>query len=241
MLNPDERIDIIPGTDYKIIQNEKKFSYGTDAILLSSFARPRGSVVDLGTGTGIIPLRITGLHKLDLVYGIEIQEEVADMATRSVALNGLEEKIKILHMDIKDLKDVFPKSTIDTIVSNPPYIKEGGGLVNPDENFALSRHEIGCSLEDIVEISAYLLKPLGKMYMVHRPDRLVDILYIMREKAIEPKSIQFVYSKDGSKPKLILIEGVKGGRPDLTFYKNLIIYNDDGTYKEEIYNLYGKR
>lgn len=239
MLRENERMDIIPGSDYKIIQNKDRFSYGTDAIFLSHFAKAKGTVIDLGTGTGIIPLRLYAKDKVDIIYGVEIQEEVAEMAKRSVELNNLEEKIKILHMDLKDLPKQFGKNTIDTITSNPPYMKSGGALINPKENFAISRHEIACTLEDIVKVGEYLLKPLGKFYMVHRPDRLVDIIYTLRKYKLEPKYIRFVQPKIAKKPNLILIEAMKDGKPDLKFYDPLIVYNEEGTYTDEIYKIYG--
>lgn len=239
MLRDNERIDIIPGSDFKIIQNKDKFSYGTDAIFLSHFAKSKGKVVDLGTGTGIIPLRLYAKDKVDIIYGVEIQEEVADMAKRSIELNNLEEKIIILNMDLKELPEKFGRNTIDTITTNPPYMKAGGALVNPEENFAISRHEIACTLEDIIKVSEYLLKPLGKFYMVHRPDRLVDIIYNLRKYKLEPKYIRFVQPKLAKKPNLVLIEAVKTGKPDLKFYDPLIVYNEDGSYTDEISIIYG--
>lgn len=238
MLKENERIDIVPGTEYKIIQNKEKFSYGIDAILLSDFIKAKGIVVDLGTGTGIIPLSLCDNPKTDIIYGIEIQEEIADMAKRSMDLNKLDKKIKILHMDLKDIKDSFKKDTVDIVTTNPPYMKFGGALVNQDKNFALSRHEIACNLEDIVKAAQYMLKPLGRLYMVHRPNRLVDIMYLLRKYELEAKYIRFVQSKTDKKPNLILIEAVKHGKPDLKFYDPLIIYNDDNTYKDEIYKIY---
>ena len=238
-LNGIESIDIVPGTDYKIIQNKDRFSYGTDAIFLSSFAKPKGLVIDLGTGTGIIPLRLVDKGKTEKIYGVEIQAEVAKLAKNSIGLNNLDDKIKILNMDLKDLPTKFGKNSIDVITSNPPYMKEGGAIINSDENFAISRHEIKCNLNDIIKTTNYLLKPLGKFYLVHRPDRLVDILYTMRKYNIEPKYIRFVQPKINKKPNLILIEGVKDGKPDLKFYDPLIVYNEDGSYTEEIYEIYG--
>lgn len=239
MIKLIERIDIVPGTNYKIIQNKDKFSYGTDAIFLSDFAKPKGLVMDLGTGTGIIPLRLIDKGKIDLIYGVEIQTQVANLANQSIKLNNLESKIKILHMDLKDLREHFQKHTFDVITSNPPYMKEGGAITNSDENFAISRHEIKCNFEDIISVSNYLLKPLGKFYLVHRPDRLVDILYTMRKYNIEPKYIRFVQPKIGKKPNLLLIEGLKNGKSDLKFLDPLIVYNEDGTYTDEIYRIYG--
>lgn len=241
MILDEERIDIVPGTNYKIIQNKRRFSYGTDAIFLSHFTKPRGRIMDLGTGTGIIPLRLISKAGVEEVYGVEIQEEVAIMAKKSIELNGLEEKIKILHMDIKELPMAFPKASFDCVTSNPPYMKSGGALINPVENFAISRHEIYCNLEDIIRTADYLLKPQGKFFMVHRPDRLVDILCTMREYKIEPKLIRFVQPKIGKKPNLLLIEGLKGGKSDLKFQEPLIVYQDDATYTDEIYEIYGMK
>lgn len=239
MIKFNERVDVVPGSDLKIIQNKERFSYGTDAIFLSDFAKSKGNVVDLGTGTGIIPLRLYARDKVDIIYGVEIQEEVANMAKRSIELNELGDKIKILNMDLKDLPNHLGKNTIDVVTSNPPYMKAGGALVNPEENFALSRHEIACTLEDIIKVAEYLLKPLGKFYMVHRPDRLVDIIYTLRKYKLEPKYIRFVQPKLAKKPNLLLIESVKTGKPDLKFYDPLIVYNEDGTYTDEIYEIYG--
>jgi len=238
-LKENERIDIVPGTSYKIIQNKKLFSYGTDAIFISDFAKPKGMVIDLGTGTGIIPLRLVDRGNVDKIYGIEIQDEVAQQAKRTIELNNLQDKIEILNMDIKDLHNRFNKSSFDVVVSNPPYMKLGGALINPEENFAISRHEIACNIEELIEKSSYLLKPLGKLYLVHRPDRMVDILYNMRKYDIEPKYIRFVQPKISKKPNLLLIEGSKGGKPDLKFHDPLVVYNEDGRYTDEINRIYG--
>jgi tRNA1Val (adenine37-N6)-methyltransferase len=232
-------MDIVPGTNYKIYQDRGTFSYGTDAIFLSDFAKPRGLVMDLGTGTGIIPLRLIQNKRIQKIYGVEIQESVAEMAKKSIELNDLEDKIEILNIDLKQLHDKFSKHSFDTVVSNPPYMKKGGAIVNNRDNFAISRHEIHCSLEDIIQVSAYLLKPLGKLFLVHRPDRLVDILYLMRQYKLEPKCIRFVQSKIGKKPNLLLIEAVKDAKKDLKYYDPLIVYNEDGTYTDEIYQIYG--
>lgn len=231
-------IDIVPGTNYKIYQDRSSFSYGTDAIFLSDFAKPRGIVMDLGTGNGIIPLRVIHNENIEKIYGVEIQKSVAEMARRSILLNNLEQRIEILNMDLKGLSDIFAKHSFDCILSNPPYMKKGGAIVNKAKNFAISRHEIYCNIEDIMNISAYLLKPLGKFYLVHRPDRLVDILFFMRNYDIEPKYIRFVQSKIDKKPNLLLIEGVKNAKPDLKYYDPLIVYNEDGTYTDEIYTIY---
>lgn len=235
----DVRIDIVPGSQYRILQNKRKFSYGIDAIILSDFAQARGLVMDLGTGTGIIPIRLADGKDIKKIYGVEIQGDVAELAKESVKLNKLEEKIQILNMDLKDLRDRFSKASFDTIISNPPYMKTGSAILNEEENFALSRHEIACSFEDIISVSDYLLKPLGKIYLVYRPNRLVDILSTMRQYRIEPKYIRFVQPRWDKKPNLVLIEGVKGGRADLKFHDPLIVYDENGNYLDEIYEIYG--
>lgn len=236
-----ERIDLVPGTDFKIIQDKNSFSYGTDAIFLSNFSKPKGIVVDLGTGSGIIPLRIINKKSVKKIYGIEIQKEVYERAKKSIEMNNLEKSIEILNMDLKDLPKRFSKCEIDTILSNPPYLKTGGAIVNEKENFAISRHEIACNLEDIIKISDYLLKPLGKLFLVHRPDRLTDIFYLLRNYKLEPKWIRFVYPKMGKAPNLVLIEAVKGGNKELRFFEPLIVYNEDGTYTDEIYEIYDRK
>ena len=170
MIDKDIRIDIVPGSEYKIYQNKGKFSYGVDAIILSNFAKAKGIIMDLGTGTGIIPLRIVDNQDARKIYGVEIQKDVADLAKKSIELNQLEDRIEILNMDLKSLPEKFSKASIDTIISNPPYMKNGSALVNPEENFAISRHEIACTFEDIISVSSYLLQPLGKIFLVHRPD-----------------------------------------------------------------------
>lgn len=235
-----EKIDIVPGTAYKIIQNRDMFSYGIDAILLSDFAKAKGIVVDLGTGTGIIPLRLANNKNIDKIFGVEIQKQVADMAKRNIDLNKLNEKIQIWNMDLKDLPEKLPKDSVDTIITNPPYMKEGGALVNDKENFAISRHEIKTSLEDIVKTSSYLLKPLGKLYIVHRPNRLVDVLCVLRDNGIEPKYIKWVYPKKDKPSNLFLLEAVKGAKRDFKYRKPLIIYRDDGQYTDDLLEIYDR-
>ena len=235
-----ERIDLVPGTCYKIIQDRESFSYGTDAIFLSDFAKPKGEVIDLGTGTGIIPLRIVDNPKVEKIYGIEIQEEVYTRAKRSVEENNLEGKISILNLDLRNVKDHFQKAQFQTVLSNPPYLKRGS-IVNKDENFAISRHEIKCDLLDVIEAANYLLMPQGKFFLVHRPDRLVDILYSLRKYNMEAKRIRFVYPKQGKATNLILVEAVKGGKADLKFMEPLIVYKRDGSYTDEILKIYGRK
>jgi tRNA1Val (adenine37-N6)-methyltransferase len=233
------RIDLVPGTEYKIIQDKGLFSYGIDAILLSHFSKAKGVVVDLGTGTGVIPLRIVDRKGVSLVYGVEIQEKVAEMARETVRLNSLQDRIRILHKDLKDLPETLGKSTVDTVITNPPYMKPGGAIVSREDNFAISRHEIAATLEDIAAVSQYILKPLGKLYIVHRPNRLVDVLCTLRSHGLEPKHIQWVHPKPGKKANLFLLEAVKGGRSDFKYREPIVVYDDNGSYNEEIYEIYG--
>lgn len=243
-LKENERIDDLEFKGLKIIQNKSGFCFGIDSVLLSDFAkniRNNAKVIDLGTGTGIINLLLSGKTKALEFVGVEIQEEVAEMATRSVELNNLEGKIKILNENILNLKEVYKPKSFDAVVTNPPYKKINTGLTNEDNKKLISRHEIAASLKDFIHISAYLLKDYGEFYMVHRPDRLVDIFQLMREEKIEPKLIKFVYPKANKKTNLVLIKGVKNGKPFLEYDNNLIVYNEDGSYTDEILRIYNKK
>ena len=242
-LKENERIDDLEFKGLKIIQNKSGFCFGIDSVLLSDFAkniRNNAKVIDLGTGTGIINLLLSGKTKALEFVGVEIQEEVAEMAERSVELNNLEGKIKILNENILNLKEVYKPKSFDAVVTNPPYKKINTGLTNEDNKKLISRHEITASLKDFIQISAYLLKDYGEFYMVHRPDRLVDIFQLMREEKIEPKLIKFVYPKANKKTNLVLIKGVKNGKPFLEYDNNLIVYNEDGRYTDEILRIYNK-
>ena len=242
-LKESERIDDLEFKGLKIIQNKSGFCFGIDSVLLSDFAkniRNNAKVIDLGTGTGIINLLLSGKTKALEFVGVEIQEEVAEMAERSVELNNLEGKIKILNENILNLKEVYKPKSFDAVVTNPPYKKINTGLTNEDNKKLISRHEITASLKDFIQISAYLLKDYGEFYMVHRPDRLVDIFQLMREEKIEPKLIKFVYPKANKKTNLVLIKGVKNGKPFLEYDNNLIVYNEDGSYTDEILRIYNK-
>ena len=241
LLKENERIDYVPGSNLKIIQDKKRFCYGIDAILLSNFtkAKNKSLVMDLGTGTGIIPLRLYSLYNMGKVIGVEIQSEVAEMANRSIKLNHLEDKIEILNMDLKDIPSNFKKGTFDIVTSNPPYMKNGSGIINPDESLSISRHEIKCNLEDVIKVSQYLLKDRGRLYLIHRPNRLVDIIWTMRKYGLEPKTLRFIQPKASEKPNLLLLECIKGGNTELKFQKPLVVYNNNGEYTDEIYEIYG--
>ena len=239
----NERIDDLEFNNLKIIQNKKGFCFGIDSVLLSDFARnlkSNSKVLDIGTGTGIIGILLCSKSNLNHITGIEIQEEVANMAKRSIKLNNLEEKFDILNINIKDVFEYIKPNSIDAIVTNPPYMKLNCGAQNLEKKKLISRLEIECNLEDIVKISYKLLKSKAEFYMVHRVDRIVDIMYTLRKYKLEPKQIRFVQSKKDSKPNLILIKCVKDGGSFLKIDKPLIIYNDDGSYTDEIYKIYHK-
>ena len=242
-LKENERIDDLEFKGYKIIQNSEGFCFGIDSVLLSDFAkdiRHNSKVMDLGTGTGILCILLAGKTKLKEIYGIEIQEEVADMARRSVELNSLQNKVKIINESILNLEKIFEKGSIDAIVTNPPYKKLNTGLQNDNEKKVISRHEITANLEDFIRISKDMLKDKGEFYMVHRPERLVDIIYLMRKYKIEPKQIRFVAPKIGKEPNLVLIKGVKNAKEFLKFDNILYVYNEDGSYTEELLKIYHK-
>lgn len=198
---------------YRIIQKSDSFRFGVDAVLLADFANVKHhhSVIDLGTGTGIIPILIYAKKKPRFITAVEIQEDMAEMAERSVSLNGLENSIKVECMDLKDAPKLLGKATYDCVVTNPPYVKKECGINNPSESKAIARFEIMCSLEDVLTTAKELLKPGGKFFMVHRTDRLADIIYEMRNKGIEPKRIRFVHPSIGKRPNLLLIEGAMRG------------------------------
>ncbi len=243
-LKENERIDDLEYKGLKIIQNTEGFCFGIDAVLLSDFAKEiknNSKVLDLGTGTGILSILLSGKTNLNKIYGIEIQKQVAEMAQRSVKLNNLEDKIEIINENIKNLANIFEKNSFDAIVTNPPYKKLNTGEKNEKENKLISRHEITASLEDFIKISFDLLKDKGALYMVHRPERLAEIIYKLKQNKLEPKVIKLVHSNINSEPKLILIKAVKNAKEFLKIEKPLFIYDEDGNYTEEILKIYNKK
>lgn len=237
-----ERIDDLQLKGLKIIQDPKKFCFGMDAVLLASFAaqdlEAHHQVLDLGTGTGIIPLLLWGKAQPKHITALEIQKDMVEMATRSVMLNHLQDSIHIVQGDIKDPPDSLLPNHYDAIVTNPPYMEHKGGLKNPSQGKAIARHEILCNLEDLLKTSKRLLKSRGKFYMIHRPHRLVDILTQMRALGIEPKKLRFIQPNIEKAANLVLVQGVKGGNPQLTLERPLYVYQENGDYTEEIYDIY---
>ena len=243
-LEENERIDDLEYKGLKIVQNKNGFCFGIDSILLSDFAKDikkESEVLDLGTGTGIISILLCGKTNLKHITGVEIQKHVYKMAKKSIKLNNLENRFEIVNEDIKKLSKIFPANSFDAIVTNPPYKKESTGLTSKDKTQLISRHEVMCNIDDIAKISSYLLKSNCSIYMVHRPDRLINIIEALRKYKLEPKKIRFVYPKIGKEPNLILVKATKGAKEFLKVEKPLVVYNEDGTYTDEILEIYNKK
>lgn len=239
----DERIDDLEFKGLKIIQSPSCFCFGIDAVLLSDFAKEikKNSVVaDLCSGNGIVSILLSGKCEASKFYAVEIQQNIANMAARSIELNHLQDKIEVLNTDLKLLPDTFENGTFDSIVCNPPYMKANSGLINDCEEKIIARHEVMCSLEDVISVSVKLLKNSGTFYMVHRPDRLVDIISLLRKYRLEPKVLQLVQPFADKVPNLLLIKAVKNAKAFLKMSKPLVVYNSDGSYTEDILKIYNK-
>jgi len=242
-LKSNEKIEDLECNGLKIIQSNNGFKFGTDAVILADFAKKHvdnKNVLDIGTGTGIISILLAGKTNVKKIVGVDIQKDVCDMAQRSVELNKLENKIEIINIDIKDIDKIIEKHTIDIIVTNPPYQKESTGKTGKNEAEFISRHEIKCNFEDICKSAKYVLRPKGEMYIIHRPERLVDIICSLRDNGIEPKEIKFVEPHLGKKPNMVMIKAVKGGRPFLRLLDSLVMYEDNGNYTRDLLKIYGK-
>ena len=240
-LKEGERLDDLHRNGFQIIQNKEKFCFGMDAVLLSGFAKVKEGekVLDIGTGTGIIPILLAAKTPGQHFTGLEIQPESADMARRSVALNHLEEKISIVEGDVREADQLFSAASFDVITSNPPYMTGSHGLVNPDMPKAIARHEICCTLEDLVSQTEKLLRPGGRFFMVHRPFRLAEIMTVLTAHHLEPKRMRLVYPFVDKEPNMVLLECIRGGKSRITVEKPLIVYKEPGVYQDEIYTIYG--
>lgn len=237
----NERIDDLQRNGLKIIQKTDGFCFGMDAVLLSGFAHvKRGEkVLDMGTGTGIIPLLLSAKTQGEHFTALEIQKEIAEMAARSVAMNHLEDKIEIVNGDIKEASRIFGGASFDVVTTNPPYMNDAHGLKNPTEVKAISRHEVLCTLDDVVREGAKVLKSGGRMYMVHRPHRLIEIITAMKQYKLEPKRMCMVHPFKDKEANMVLIEAVKGGGSWLKMEAPIIVYKEPGVYTDEIYSIYG--
>ena len=234
-----ERIDDLQYKGLKIIQNTEGFCFGIDSVLLTEFAKDmkkNKTIVDLGTGTGIIGILLTKKVEASKVIGVELQKDVAQMAKRSVELNNLQNVMQIINEDVHSLS--LEKNSFDYIVTNPPYKKKGTGIINKEDKQLISRHETTVNLEEWIEVASNLLKDNGAIYMVHRPERLNEIIQDLRKYKLEPKRIRFVYPKKNKDANLVLIKAVKYANEFLKVEKPLIIYNEDGSYTNEILKIY---
>lgn len=240
LLKENERIDSLQRNGYSIIQNSTRFCFGMDAVLLTEFVNLKKGdrVIDLCTGTGVIPILLCAKSQAEHFEAVEIQEETADMAKRSVILNDLEDRIDVKYEDLNNLKSVFENASFDAVTVNPPYMIPGKALVNPDESKAIARHEIKCTLKDVLSESSRLLKNGGKLFMVHKPERLDEIIVALKEVKLEPKRLRIVYPRIDSKPNMILIEGAKCANAGMIVEKPLIIYDESGKYTREVAKIY---
>ena len=237
-----ERIDDLQIKEYRIIQKTDGFCFGIDAVLLSDYAKVKKNSrgIDLCSGTGIVPILMDAKYPIAHVEGLEYQEDYAEMAERSVHMNGQSERVYIAHGDVRQVKEKYKRESFDWVTCNPPYMTGAHGLKNPDYGKAIARHEITCSLEDVVQAAKWLLKPGGHFYMVHRPFRLAEIIYTLKQYKLEPKRMRLVHPYVDKEPNMVLIDGAKGGNPRITVDSPLIVYNKDGSYTDEIYQIYGE-
>ncbi|WP_018663629.1 tRNA1(Val) (adenine(37)-N6)-methyltransferase [Heyndrickxia acidiproducens] len=241
----DERLDYLLAENLQIVQSPSVFAFSLDAVLLARFAYlpiQKGNVLDLCTGNGVIPLLLSTRTKAHIT-GVEIQERLYDMAVRSVGCNGLEQQIKLIHGDLKDMPEVLGHGKFDVVTCNPPYFATANNKIhNENEHLAIARHEIYCTLDDVVRVSSQMLRHGGKAAFVHRPGRLMDILSAMKKYHLEPKRLRFVYPRAEKEANTILIEGIKYGKPDLKILPPLFVYGTDNQYTGEVEEiLYGKQ
>lgn len=236
LILPNEKIEDLNIQGYKIIQTKDGFCFGSDAVLLAKFAsfKKGARVLDLCTGTGIIPVLCWAKNNLSRIDAVEIMPSVASMAQRTMQLNNLDENIHVQNCDLKNAVSLYGKRQFDAITCNPPYMPLGDGIVNPNDYLAAARHEIHCTLDDVVRVSADLLKQGGKLFMVHRADRLCDVITTFRKYSIEPKRLSMVQPNSKSAPNLILVEGALFGKIQLIVTKPVCMYDDAGNYIQQI-------
>lgn len=239
-IREDERLDELFNGHLKIIQKKEGYRFSLDAILLAHFTSqlPADSIIDLGTGSGIIPLILVRKMSVPTIVGVEVQEEMADMAKRTIALNGFTERVSILHEDLRDLRERFAASSFDLVVSNPPYYPVKGGRINPDEQKAVARHEIMVKMEDVISVAHYLLKPSGLVVIVFPARRLASLLFSLEKFDLKPELLQVIYSHKHDEGKLVIVKSCKGGNPEMEIKKPFFVYEDEGVYSEEMQRIY---
>lgn len=241
-IRDDETLDDLQLNGIQLIQKKEAFRFGVDAVLLSAFAKvKRGMrVTDLCTGTGIIPMLLAGKTQASFITGVEIQEDMVEMAKRSVQYNNLEARVAFIHGDLRDMDMIKSMEKADVVTVNPPYKLKNSGIINTDDKNAIARHEIMATLEDVIISARIALKDNGRLYMVHRPERMADILFLMRKHKIEPKTIRMVHPNTKKAPNIVLIEGQRDGGAFLKWEPSLYVYNDNGGYTDEINKIYGR-
>lgn len=242
MVFEDERIDDLQCKGYQLIQKPKGFCFGIDAVLLSDFVKVKKGqkVIDFCTGSGVIPILLAAKTQGKQFYGLELQEEYADMAGRSVQLNHLEDKVNIVCGDVKDIKKLFSPASFQVVTVNPPYMTEHHGLKNIYEPKTIARHEVTLNLTDVIAAASYILPENGNFFMIHKPFRIAEIFKIMKEYHLEPKRMRLVHPYVDKEPTMVLVEGLKGGRERITIEPPLIVYKEPKVYNDEIYKIYGK-
>ena len=238
-----ERIDDLQINNLRLIQNSDHFCFGVDAVLLANYAavskgKQPDKILDLCTGNGIIPVLLTAKTNVSSIVGVEIQPEVADLAKRNIKLNNLQKRVEIYCEDLKNCGEIFSANSFDIVTCNPPYKEAGGGLISDVDMLTIARHEVLCTLSDIISVSAKLLREGGRLCMVHRPERLVDLLTLMREHRLEPKRLRMVHPSPYKTANLVLIEAAKYGKPKLFLDPPLYVYNENGEYSDEINEIY---
>lgn len=242
LIREDETLDDLQLDGIHIIQKKEGFRFGVDAVLLANFAnvKSKHNVIDLCTGTGIVPLIIKGKKKPKSVIGVEIQNEFVEMANRTKKINGFGDDINFIEGDLKSEALIKSLEKADVITVNPPYKLQNAGIVNPTDKLSIARHEIMCTLEDVIKTSRKLLKDNGRLYMIHRPERLADIFCLMRKYKIEPKRVRMIHPNSKKAPNIVLVEGQRDGGAFLKWEPALYVYDDKGNYSKEINEIYGR-
>ena len=242
LIGEDEKLDELFNGRVRIIQKKEGYRFSIDAILLAHFTSQlsANSIIDLGTGSGIIPLILARKMSAPTIVGVEVQEAMADMAKRTIVLNGFAERVSILHEDLRNLRNHFAASSFDLVVSNPPYYPLKEGRINPDEQKAIARHEIMAKVEDVISISHYLVKPSGRVVVIFPARRLVDLLLSIREYDLKPELLQIIHSHKHDEGKLVIVKSCKGGDPELVVREPFFVYEAEGVYSEEMQRVYNE-